>query len=145
MKVTNIKTPWVVDISFILPLFLPDEASGDADGFLNVAFEGHTTIFIPSLWWFEMSNSLHIAVKRQRLSHEESLNAINIGQTIVGNFFKVEPVTLNTTLYELAHEHNLTAYDASYLDLALRHQAGLASLDKQLNSVAKQLGIETWK
>lgn len=145
MKVTNIKTPWVVDISFILPLFLPDEATGDADGFLNVAFAGHTTIFIPSLWWFEMSNSLHIAVKRQRLSHEESLNTITICQTIVGNFFKVESVAFTSTLYELAHEHNLTAYDASYLDLAMCQNAGLASLDKQLNSVAQKLGIETWK
>jgi predicted nucleic acid-binding protein len=58
------------------------------------------------------------------------------------SFFQIEPVVFNQDIFALAQTHNLTAYDASYLDLAIRKQAGLASLDKQLNDVAKTLGID---
>lgn len=142
MKVINIKTNWVVDVSFIVPLFLADEDSSDTEGFLNVAFQRNMNIFIPALWWFEMSNTLHIVVKRQRLSQFHALNAIEVCKAF--NFFKIEPVVFNQTLFDLAQAHNLSAYDASYLDLAIRHQAALATFDQHLNVVAKDLGIETW-
>lgn len=134
---------WVMDTSFIIPLFLSDESSGDVDGFLNMVFQGEVKVFVPALWWYEISNALHIIVKRGRLSHQQASEALEVCRSIK-NFLMVEPVEYNATIFQLAQAHNLTAYDATYLDLALQQQIGLASLDKQLNTVSKKLGIETW-
>ena len=41
----------------------------------------------------------------------------------------------------LARTHRLTAYDAAYLELALRTGCPLASLDAPLNETAAGLGI----
>jgi predicted nucleic acid-binding protein len=40
----------------------------------------------------------------------------------------------------LARQHSLTTYDATYLELALRLSAPLATLDRQLKVVAKAAG-----
>lgn len=139
----NTKTDWVIDTSFTMPLFLADEYSDAIDGFFNVALQKNVTIFVPAVWWFEISNALHTGVKRKRLNYQQALHAIEICQGF--NFFQIEPIVFNQTLFDLCQAHHLTSYDASYLDLALRYQAGLASLDKELNTVAQQLGIETWE
>ena len=46
------------------------------------------------------------------------------------------------TLSELARAHGLTSYDAAYLDLALRRELPLASLDDALRQAATSLGIQ---
>lgn len=133
---------WVVDSSFTVPLFLPDEYSSQIEGFFNVALQRGTTIFVSAIWWFEINNVLHLSIKRKRLNYQQAMNAIEICKYF--DFFKIEPVVFNHVIVDLAQSHNLSAYDASYLDLAVRYQAGLATLDKQLTTVAKQLGLEVW-
>ena len=41
----------------------------------------------------------------------------------------------------LARIHGLTAYDASYLALAIREDCALASLDRRLNEAAAAQGV----
>lgn len=41
----------------------------------------------------------------------------------------------------LARAHNLTAYDASYLELALRRGLPLASQDRRFRDAARRIGI----
>src|SRR3990167_4179396 len=94
-KPANFIERWAADSSFIAPLFLPDESIGDADGFLNVAFQGDTTIFVPAMWWYEMSNILHLAIKRQRLPIQQAQSAVGVCQSMCVNFFQVEPVVIN--------------------------------------------------
>jgi predicted nucleic acid-binding protein len=44
-------------------------------------------------------------------------------------------------LSRLARDHGLTAYDASYLDLALRTGSVLATRDAELQRAAPQAGV----
>jgi predicted nucleic acid-binding protein len=41
----------------------------------------------------------------------------------------------------LALRYNLSAYDAAYLELALRKSLPLATLDAQLDAAARQAGV----
>ena len=41
----------------------------------------------------------------------------------------------------LARAYRLTAYDAAYLDLALREQLSLATLDQDLQAAGRALGV----
>ena len=44
-------------------------------------------------------------------------------------------------IVDLAIKHDLTAYDAAYLDLALRERLPLATLDKKLAVAARGEGV----
>jgi predicted nucleic acid-binding protein len=44
----------------------------------------------------------------------------------------------------LAREYNLSAYDAAYLELAIRYDAPLATLDGKLQRAAQQAGVNTF-
>jgi predicted nucleic acid-binding protein len=44
----------------------------------------------------------------------------------------------STTLFALAREYNLTCYDAAYLELAIRTQAIVRTLDGDLKEPVKQ-------
>ena len=46
------------------------------------------------------------------------------------------------TIDQLVDEYGLTSYDATYVELALRLGLPLATLDRQMIDVAKNLGIE---
>ena len=46
------------------------------------------------------------------------------------------------SLSTLARPHQLTAYDAVYLDLAITRGVPLYTLDKNLQQAAKKLGVE---
>jgi len=48
-------------------------------------------------------------------------------------------------IFALARKHNLSSYDASYLDLAMRKGLPLATLDKNLLAVAKRIKISIVK
>jgi predicted nucleic acid-binding protein len=42
----------------------------------------------------------------------------------------------------LSQSHALTVYDAAYLELALRHGADLATVDRDLRTAAERLGVK---
>jgi predicted nucleic acid-binding protein len=48
-------------------------------------------------------------------------------------------------LCEITRAYGLSAYDAAYLELALRKRASFASLDRELLDAAKRSGVETWR
>jgi predicted nucleic acid-binding protein len=44
----------------------------------------------------------------------------------------------------IAREHGLSAYDAAYLELAIRADARLATLDKALRAAARKAGVTVY-
>ena len=88
----------------------------------------------PSLWWFEVRNTLLVNERRGRLT-EADVAAFLRGLSRLG-------VTLDRTpdeaaLLALARRHRLTVYDASYLELTQREGIPLATLDSELANAAR--------
>ena len=54
-------------------------------------------------------------------------------------------IPFSKEMYRLANHNKLSAYDAVYLELAVRKDASLASLDKQLLKVAVNSGVSIYK
>jgi predicted nucleic acid-binding protein len=46
---------------------------------------------------------------------------------------------------KLAHDNELYAYDAYFLDCAIRYKAPLLSLDGQMTAKARDIGIDVWE
>lgn len=95
---------------------------------------------VPSLWHWEVISSLLSAERRGRISCGDPEWALDRLAAL--------PIVTESTEAPLPHRalalaraHNLSGYDASYLDLALRRNSTLATRDKALAKVAVGLGL----
>ena len=89
---------------------------------------------VPSLWWFELRNLLIVNERRGRIAEQDTAAFLNF----IGRL----PITLDNrpdgiALLALARRHRLTVYDAAYLELAIREDLSLATLDASLARAAR--------
>jgi len=95
---------------------------------------------VPGLWAFEMANGLVTAERKRRLVHRMfRIVARNRDFAVRGSRIgRRESSHIVRILFASAHSHSLTAYDASYLELALRRRLPLATLDRLLQISARR-------
>jgi predicted nucleic acid-binding protein len=132
-------TAFVLDCSIAMSWCFEDEASPDADRLLD-RLRGEGAI-APMLWFWEVANVLGSAVRRGRLASGEMTARLRLiaALPIEADSDGASRAWRETLM--LAQAHSLTAYDAAYLELALRHGAELATRDKQLRVAAASLGL----
>jgi predicted nucleic acid-binding protein len=133
----------VVDASVALAWCFPDEASNYADSIL-LAVENRTVI-VPAIWPIELTNALLVGERRKRILQPEVrrfvelLKGLNIAE-------EAQPVAdAVSNIFPLAREYRLSAYDAAYLDVAVRHEIPLATLDRDLQKAALAAGVKIFK
>jgi predicted nucleic acid-binding protein len=90
---------------------------------------------VPSLWWFEVCNTLIVNERGGRLM-EPDVSAFLRGLSRLGVTVDREPDEGRVLM--LARRHRLTVYDASYLELANRESLPLATLDADLATAARK-------
>ena len=135
-------TAVVVDASVALAWCFPDEASDYADDVL-VALEGRS-ILVPSVWGLEVTNAVLVGERRKRLRQPEilrfstlldSLSLIQDARSVGEHLSNVLP---------LARDCGLSAYDAAYLELSMRHSVALATLDANLRKAAQKASVQVF-
>jgi predicted nucleic acid-binding protein len=134
-------TNYVLDCSFCAALFLPDESSDMVrKNFLNIKEDDK--VFVPLLWWYEISNVLIMAVRRNRLQYSDVLDINNLLSSY--NFITDTNFGNGYTEILLGHSNNLklTVYDAAYLELAIRKQGIIATLDNDLKNACIKMGLQ---
>jgi len=136
---------FVIDASLTLDWCFTDEQTSYGTAVLNLLDAGADAI-VPSLWPLEVLNALIIAERRKRITYEEAQEFLTV---IHGLDIEVEHGTRNPAfsdafddIYALARKHSLTAYDAAYIELAIRKSLPLASLDDDLNRAALASGVQ---
>jgi predicted nucleic acid-binding protein len=129
----------VIDASVALAWCFPDEASTYADGIL-ATLKGHD-IFVPAVWGLEMANAMLVGERRKRLNQPEILRFLALLEGLsIHQDDQVVSASVRNVL-PLARRFGLSAYDAAYLELAVRYDAPLATLDGDLQKAAKRAGI----
>ena len=96
---------------------------------------------VPNLWHLEVANGLALAERRGRITPAESAELIALLEMIEIVVDGETPARAFTRVLDLAREERLTAYDASYLELAMRLGLPLASKDADLCDAAERLGV----
>jgi predicted nucleic acid-binding protein len=131
--------PFVVDASMTLSWCFADEATPYSRAVL--AALQNTYAVVPALWPFEIASGLAIAERRKRISQDQIAEFLETLRKLPIRVERREAVWLCQAMVRLAREHDLTAYDAAYLDLANRDQLHLATLDRDLQEACRTLGI----
>jgi predicted nucleic acid-binding protein len=125
----------VIDASLAAAWHFPDEQSETTAALLR-ALPGKGAI-VPALFWFEIRNLLLMGERRQRTSvREVSLFLARLNRLPI----EIDRSPLSETLMAAARSHGFTAYDAAYLELALRRALPLATLDRRLAAAAGKTG-----
>ena len=132
-----------VDASVALAWCFPDEASDYADSVL-LAVENQT-IVVPAIWAVEITNALLIGERRKRIRQPEVRRFVDLmnGLSVVEDGQPFSDTVSN--VLPLAREYGLSAYDAAYLDVAVRHEIPLATLDVPLQKACTTAGINIFR
>lgn len=129
----------VVDASVSLAWCFPDEQSDYADEVLERLRD--LTMLVPSLWAVEVANGLVMGERRKRLRSAEIQRFLQLAQGLTIRQ-DVQPGIKNMGICTaVAREYGLSAYDAAYLELAIREDLVLATLDTDLRKAAKRAGV----
>ena len=127
----------VFDCSVTLAWFLKDERTA----FTDTAFEllENAECWVPFLWRLEFPNALLMAERKKRVGHEQRLEILdNAAQLHLRTDVALPDIR---ALSALAERRGLTAYDASYLELAARMRFDLFTLDLSLANAAAAEGV----
>lgn len=127
----------VLDTSMTLSFVLADEFTSESERVLNeIARHG---ALVPTLWEYEVLNALRSAERQGRMTEASTTNALHGLQGL--------PIQRDTRALDgqhvlsLSRQHQLTAYDAAYVLLALDHNLPLASRDEHRRAAAVEAGV----
>lgn len=95
---------------------------------------------VPALWHTEISNALLVGERRQVVSEAQVLDYLSRLSRLPIRTDDVEPASRREGVIALARQYGLSAYDATYLDLALRQGAVLATFDRRLAEAMSRAG-----
>jgi predicted nucleic acid-binding protein len=129
--------PAVIDASVTLPWFLQDERTSFTEAVF--AALGKDEYWVPVIWRLEFANALLAAQRKRRIDRQTRLEALELAAALA---LRVDaaPVDMKA-ISALAERHALSAYDASYLELAQRASYSLITMDRVLAEAALAAGI----
>ncbi|MGA2655139.1 MAG: type II toxin-antitoxin system VapC family toxin [Gammaproteobacteria bacterium] len=132
---------FVLDCSVTMAWLFSDEMNSYSESILNTLQKNNSAL-VPGLWVWEVSNVLLVGQRRSRITRAQASGFWEILKSLPINVDEQSVSHAHDLTYQLAHEHHLSAYDAAYLEIALRKQIPIASLDKKLINIAKKTGIQ---
>lgn len=128
---------FVIDASVTMAWCFADEATSGTEAVLD-QFTGDEAV-VPAVWPLEVANVLLVAERRLRLTEAQASRFLDLLQQL--------PISVDGAPTDLAaviaagRRHELSSYDASYLVLAERTGAPLATLDRRLADAATRAGV----
>ena len=131
---------FVPDASATLPWCFEDEATPWTDALLD-RIEGGEAAVVPAHWPLEVANALLVARRRGRVTADQISEFI---EDLAALPIRLEPPSSPAQwpgVLALAEKHSLTAYDAAYLELALRTGLHIATLDGDMRKAAQAEGV----
>jgi predicted nucleic acid-binding protein len=132
--------PFVVDSSVALTWLFRDEATARTNALLGLL--ATTRAVVPAWWFIELTNVIALAERRNRISPAQSTAFIADISKLDIEVDSEAPNVAFAELLPLCRTHHLTSYDAVYLELAIRKQLPLATLDEDLRKAAKKAGLK---
>jgi len=120
---------------------MPDEDRGFTEALLDSV--SVTGAVVPTLFQIEVGNSLLVGVRRQRIAVEYINEALDLLRKMPLRIDNSSANYVWSSTIEIAAAYELTLYDATYLELAIRLDLPLATLDAKLAHAARISGLSS--
>ncbi|MFA6010213.1 MAG: type II toxin-antitoxin system VapC family toxin [Desulfobacteraceae bacterium] len=124
----------VIDTSALIAVIVDEP---ERDKIIELT-KGNALIGPGSIPW-EIGNAFSAMFKRNRLGLEEAKRGLEIFKSIPLRYIDTD----FANAVSISSQTNMYAYDAYFLDCALRHKAPLLTLDSRLKETARILKITT--
>lgn len=132
----------IIDSSIVIAATLPDENNHYADHVLQKLADDKLQAIVPALFYLECTNVLLMAERSKRIDKSARISYLN---KIARLPLDVDHIAANaegiSDISNLAGKYKLTSYDAAYLELSMRKNCSVATLDKKLQHAAEQLKL----
>lgn len=136
-------TVFVLDCSVTMGWCFEDESSRYPDRVLDALKSARA--IVPAIWSLEVANVLLVGERKKRLTEAGSSRFVALLQELpIALREDTVPRGLEAVL-RLARGAGISAYDAAYLELAMREGVALATQDVSMKDAAKKLGIPLFK
>ena len=126
----------MIDNSIVLAWCLADESHAVADGAMRAVIEDGAVV--PGIWWYELRNALVVNERRGRLEPADTQATLTDLRELS---IAIDRDHDEGTILNLARSHELSVYDAAYLEVAQRRGLPLATLDDRLRNAATSTRI----
>jgi predicted nucleic acid-binding protein len=139
----NANDQLLLDCSVAIAWYFRDEADAFADAILSKV--ERLEFVVPVIWHLEMSNILLVGERRKRGTEAQATKWLKLVSSLP---IAVDNESIQrswTDILALGRAYSLSAYDAAYLELAIRRGLPLATLDSQLKKAAVSAGIAEYK
>lgn len=130
---------FVIDNSVVMSWCFKDETNNYADTVLDRLTEA--VAVVPSIWPLEVANVLLVAERQKRLGESDSIRFITLLSQLPIVVEQERPEMMMKELLALARANNLSSYDVSYLDLAMRKGFPIATIDNELIEAARRIDV----
>lgn len=129
----------ILDCSIAMAWCFADERTRAADRIQDRLVA--EAALVPAHWFLEVANVLAMAEKRHRISPADSTSFVRLLSALDIQQDDRAGALVFDHILPLCRAHGLTSYDAAYLELALRRDLPLATLDDDLRRSAGALGV----
>ncbi len=130
---------FVLDCSVAMSWCFEDDANKFTDAILDGFSNGRA--FVPSIWTLEVANVILVSERYKRITKAQSLQFVELLRGLPIVIDESTPDRAMGDILSLARQHNLSSYDASYLELAMRKGISLATQDNILKKAAQKCGV----
>ena len=131
---------YVLDNAVTMAWCFSDEATPYTENLLDRLSNLVDSAVVPALWLYEVTNVCMLAVRKGRIT---KTIAITFLENLTDLPIEVEPPRSKAEVFlvlaGVVEQYKLTAYDAAYLELAIRRNLPLATLDIALIEACKSL------
>ena len=135
---------FVADASVAIGWVHPAQATTQTAAMLDAIAAG-ATLEVPALWPLEVANALTVLQRRRKLTEEEKETGLGWLRGLPLRIDHEMAVLAFSRLSELASAHQLSVYDAAYLELAQRRRLALGCKDGPLRTAARRAGVSLWE
>ncbi len=131
---------FVLDASLALAWAFNEEETESTRAALAQVLEH--VVMAPTVWPLEVANAVVVATRHGRFADGDAPELIELIEGLDVEVDGRAHLAAFDEILRLAGEHGLSSYDAAYLELALRLDAPLATLDPGLARAARAAGVE---
>lgn len=135
---------FVADASVAIGWVHPAQATTQTAAMLDAIAAG-ATLEVPALWPLEVATALTVLQRRRKLTEEEKDTGLGWLRGLPLRIDNEMAMLAFSRLSELASAHQLSVYDAAYLELAQRRRLVLGCKDGPLRKAAGRVGVSLWE